>query len=54
MSANLCKPLEPMCFTGNVAQNWQEFSEQLHWFLAGTEVSDKSDEVKIGITLTHA
>ena len=37
-----------------MARNWQEFEEQLHWFLAGTESSDKSDAVKIGIMLMHA
>ena len=54
MSTNLCRPPEPICFTGNVAHHWQEFSEQLHWFLAGTESLEKSDAVKIGIMLTHA
>ena len=54
MSASLCKPPEPIWFTDNMARNWQEFEEQLHWFLAGTESSVKSDAVKIGITLTHA
>ena len=54
MSASLCKPPEPMCFTGNLARNWKEFAEQLHWFLEGTESSEKSDAAKIGIMLTHA
>lgn len=52
---NLCKPPEPLCLTGNNnAKNWREFKEQLQWFLAGTESSDKSDPVKIGIMLSHA
>jgi len=51
---NLCKPPEPLCLTGNNAKNWHEFKEQLQWFLAGTESSDKSDPVKIGIMLSHA
>ena len=54
MSTNLCKPSEPIGFTGNVACHWQEFSEQLHWLLAGSESLEKSDVVKIGIMLTHA
>ena len=54
MSASLCKPPKRICFTANMAQNWQEFAEQLHWFLAGTESSDKSDVVKNGIMLMHA
>ena len=51
---NLCKPPDPLCLTGNNAKNWREFKEQLQWFLAGTESSDKSDPVKIGIMLSHA
>ena len=51
---NLCKPPDPVSFTGNIAQNWKDFEEQLHWFLAGTEAADKSDETKIGIMLSHA
>jgi len=30
-------------------RNWQDFREQLQWFLAGTESTEKSDGVKIGI-----
>ena len=51
---NLCKLPDPISFTGNIAQNWTDFEEQLQWFLAGTESSSKSDETKIGIMLTHA
>ena len=54
MPLSLCKPPEPVSFTGNFAHNWQEFEEQLTWFLAGTESSEKSDSIKIGIMLTHA
>ena len=54
MAVSLCKPPDPVSFTGNAARNWQEFEEQLTWFLAGTESSDKFDSVKIGIMLTHA
>ena len=50
----LCKPPELLSFTGNVAQNWREFSEQLQWFLQGTESTDKDGKVKIGIMLSHA
>ena len=49
-----CKPHKPVSFTGNVTRNWQEFEEQLTWFLAGTESSEKLDSVKTGIMLTHA
>ena len=48
---NLCKPPDPLLLTGNIVQNWKEFKEQLHWFLAGTESASKSDEIKIGIML---
>ena len=51
---NICKPPEPLSFTGNNAKNWQDFKEQLQWFLAGTESTEKSDAVKIGIMLSHA
>ena len=51
---NLCKPPDPVLFTGNIAQNWKDFEEQLHWFLAGTEAASKSDKTKIGIMLSHA
>lgn len=51
---NLCKPLDPLSLMGNIAQNWKEFEEQLHWFLAGTESASKSDEIKIGIMLSYA
>ena len=37
MTMNLCKPPDPVLFTGNNGQNWKDFEEQLHWFLAGTE-----------------
>ena len=51
---NLCKPPDPVSLTGNIAQNWKDFEEQLHWFLAGTESAKKSDETKTGIMLSHA
>ena len=54
MPLSLCKPPEPVSFTENFVHNWQEFEEQLTWFLAGTESSEKLDSVKIGIMLTHA
>ena len=52
----LYKSPEPLSFTGNVAQNWREFAEQLdlQWFLEGTESTEKGDKVKIGIMLSHA
>ena len=50
----LCKPPEPLSFTGNVVQNWQEFVEQLQWYLEGTESTDNGEKVKIGIMLSHA
>ena len=40
--------------TGNNSWNWREFKEQLQWFLAGTESTDKPDAAKIGIMLSHA
>ena len=52
--ASICKPPEALSFNGNVAQNWKEFEEQLIWFLEGTESSEKSDMIKIGIMLSHA
>jgi len=51
---NICKPPDPLSFTGNNVKNWQDFKEQLQWFLAGTESTEKSDVVKIGIVLSHA
>ena len=54
MALSICKPPEPLSFTGNAACNWQEFKEQLTWFLAGTELSEKSNSVEIAIMLTHA
>ena len=50
----LCKPPDPLSFTGNVAQNWRDFIEQLQWFLEGTESTEKGDKVKIGIMLSYA
>lgn len=52
--ASLCKPPNPLSFTGNIAQNWREFEEQLKWYLAGTETDKKPDFAKIGIMLSHA
>ena len=52
--AMICKPPEPLSLCGNVSQNWKDFEEQLSWFLAGTESSNKSNMVKIGIMLSHA
>ena len=52
--ASLCKPLNPLFFTGNTAQNWRDFEEQLKWYLAGMEASERSDLAKIGIMLSHA
>ena len=54
MATNLCKPPEPLRLTGNNSRNWREFKEQLQWFLAGTESTDKPDAAKIGIMLSHA
>jgi len=51
---NICKPPDPLSFTGNNAKNWCDFKEQLQWFLAGTESTEKDDAVKIGIMLSHA
>ena len=50
----LCKPPESLSFTGNVTHNWQDFVEQLQWFLEGTESTEKGDNVKIGIMLSYA
>jgi len=50
----LCKPPEPLSVTGNVAQNWRDFEEQLQWFLEGTESTEKDDKAKIGIMLSYA
>jgi len=49
----LCKPPEPLCFTGNVAQNYRDSAEQLQWFLEGTESTEKGDNAKIGIMLSY-
>ena len=46
--------MDPLSFTGNVAQNWRDFEEQLKWYYAGIEANEKSDLVKIGIVLSHA
>ena len=54
MALSICKLPKPLSFTVNVACNWQEFEEQLTWFLAGTESTEKSDSVKIRIMLSHA
>ena len=54
VTMNHCWQPDPVSFTGNIAQNWKVFEEQLHWFLAGTESASKSDEIKIGIMLSHA
>ena len=54
MTMNLCKPPEPLRLTDNNVSNWRKFKEQLEWFLAGTESTDKADSVKIGIMLSHA
>ena len=54
MAGSLCKPPDPVSFNGNAARNWQEFEEQLKWFIEGSECGEKSDAVKIGIMLTHA
>jgi len=51
---NICKPPDPLSLTGNVAKNWRDFKEQLEWFLAGTESTEKSDIAKIGKMLSHA
>jgi len=51
---NICKPPDPLSFTGNNAKNWQDFKEQLQWFLTGTELTEKDDAVKIGIMHSHA
>ena len=54
MTSNLCKPPKPLRLTGNNSWNWREFKEQLQWFLAGTESTDKPDTAKIDIMLSHA
>ena len=46
-----CKSPDPLQLPGN---NWHEFKQQLQWFLAGTESTEKSDAVKIGLMLSHA
>ena len=52
ITMNLCKPPEPLQLMGNNAKNWSKFKEQLQWFLARTESSDKPDAAKIGIMLS--
>lgn len=52
--ASICKPPDPLSFSGNVSHNWKDFAEQLTWFIEGTESSEKSDMVKIGIMLSYA
>ena len=53
MTTNLCKPPEPLRLTRNNSRNWCDFKEQLQWFLAGTESTEKLDAAKIGIMLSH-
>ena len=48
MALGVCKLLKPLSFMGNPVCNWQEFKEQLTWFIPGTESSE------IRIMLTHA
>ena len=48
MALGVCKLLKPLSFMGNPVRNWQEFKEQLTWFIPGTESSE------IRIMLTHA
>ena len=50
----LCKAPDPLSFTGNISQNWKDFEDQHYWFLAETEFTEKSSEIKIGIMLSHA
>jgi len=50
---NICKPSDPLSFTGNVAKKWRDFKDQLQWFLASTESTEKGDVVKLGIMLLH-
>ena len=45
MALSICKPPEPLSFTGNAARNWQDFEEQLTWFLAGTESSENPTQL---------
>jgi len=54
MAGSLCKPPDPVSFDRNATRNWQEFEEQLKWFIEGSECDEKSDMLKIGIMLTHA
>jgi len=55
MASNLGKQpvqaTEPSLLDGNATPNWQEFEEQLKWFIEGSECGEKSE---IGIMLTHA
>ena len=53
MALSICKPHEPLPDM-YIRCNWQEFKEQLTWFLAGTESSEKTNSVKIEIMLSHA
>ena len=46
--ANLCKPLNALSFTGNMAKTWRDFKEQLTWYFTGTGASKKSHLAKIG------
>ena len=51
--ASLCKLPNLLSLTGNIAQNWREFEEQLKWYLAGKEADKKPDLAKIHIMLSH-
>lgn len=51
---NLCKPLNPVSFMGNISQSWKYFVNQLYWLLAGKKTASKSGEIKIRIMLSHA
>ena len=51
---SFCKVPDPISFTGIISKNCKNFKNQLFWFLAGTESTEKSDDTKTGIMLSYA
>ena len=51
---NLCKPLNPVSFIGNISRSWKYFVKKTILVVGREKTPSKSGKTKIRIMLSHA
>ena len=49
---DIVKPLRHLSFDGDIAQNWEEWIQQMNLFITAKELDKKPDKVKVAVMLS--